>query len=257
MDPGMQGKRPPRSGTVLVLLVVGSAILISTLFQGWYITGLGPGPTAGTFGETFYPTTVQVWGSPQGHSYSDFVSYFELNLNHTGLLYVSVTALIVVAGVIGPIAAYVLRRDADGTRRRFVSALVIMAVIVAAAGPVLVTVAQPSATCADWVPVGTPLVVPSNSSGTLPCGWDIYSPNGHGGYQAFSGSTSGPQSSFFGSENGTGEPHFWEPSVGWYLAWLATVFLLIGALLYLRGVGKAAKHPGPRSQPERSDSPAR
>jgi hypothetical protein len=257
MDRRMQGRPSLRSGTVMVLLVGASSILISTLFQGWYITGLGPGPGAGTLGETFYPMTVQVWGSPQGHSYSDSVSYVGLNLNHTGLLYTGVTALIVVAVAIGLSAAYLLRRDTDGTRKRFVCTLVILAVILASAGPALVTVAQPSATCADWVFAGTPLVVPSNSSGTLPCGWDIYSPNGHGGYQAFSGSTPGPQSSFFGSENGTGEPHFWEPSVGWYLAWLATAFLLIGALLFIRGVRKAPKDPRPRSDPEPTDSSAR
>jgi hypothetical protein len=228
----MHGKPTRRVSLAVVLLVVGSAVLLSTLFQGWFITGYrGPYSVSG---ETFYPTSVQLWGSSPRDSYSDWVSYFGLNLNYTGVLYSAVTSLIVFGAAIGLGAAYQLRRGVDPAHKRILSSVLILTVVVAAAGPALVTVAQPAATCADYVFAGTPLVVSSNSSGTLPCGWDIYSPNGHGGYGALSGSTAGPQSSFAGSENGTGYPHFWEPSVGWYLAWLATTLLLIGALLQLR-----------------------
>jgi len=232
----MQGEAPRRVGIAVVLLVVGSAVLLSTLFQGWFITGYRD--PYGVFGETFYPTWVQLWGSSPRGSYSDWVSYFGLNLNHTGVLYSALTLLITFGTAIGFEAAYQLRPGVDPTPKRIVSSLVILAVIVAAAGPVAVTIAQPPATCADWMSASTPLVVPSNGSGTLPCGWDIYGPNGQGGYGAFSGSTAGPQSSFAGSENGTGYPHFWEPSVGWYLAWLATAFLLLGALLHFREAKK-------------------
>jgi hypothetical protein len=251
----MHGKPTRRVSLAPVLFLIGSAALLSTLFQGWFITGYRD--PYGVFGETFYPMWVQLWGSSPRGSYSDWVSYFSLNLNHTGVLYSAVTLLIIFGAAIGFEVAYQLRRGGEPSPKRVVSSLLILAVIVAAAGPVVVTIAQPSATCADWVFAGTPLVVPSNSTGTLPCGWDIYGPNGQGGYGAFSGSTAGPQSSFAGSENGTGYPHFWEPWVGWYLAWLSTAFLLLGALLYFREARQVVRGQGLRSGSQPSDPSSR
>ena len=151
---------------------------------------------------------------------------------------VAITALLVAGGMVGLSAAYLLRHGASRPHRRIVPGLLVVAVLLAVAAPTVLVVAQPSALCSDFVAVGTPLLTsPSdNTSGaTLPCGWDITTPLDPGpGFGHVSGSTPGPQSTFWGSENGTGEPHSWGPDVGWYVAWVAAAVLLAGALLHLR-----------------------
>jgi hypothetical protein len=220
----------------LVLIIVGAALLLSTIVMGWYTTSVGNGSVRA--GETLYPTTVRIWGTQGGETYAGPVLYPNAGLTHTGTVYLAITALLVAGGMVGLSAAYLLRHGAGRPHRRIVPGLLVVAVLLAVAAPTVLVVAQPSALCSDFVAVGTPLLTsPSdNTSGaTLPCGWDITTPLDPGpGFGHVSGSTPGPQSTFWGSENGTGEPHSWGPDVGWYVAWVAAAVLLAGALLHLR-----------------------
>jgi hypothetical protein len=220
----------------LVLIIVGAALLLSTIVMGWYTTSVGNGSVRA--GETLYPTTVRIWGTQGGETYAGPVLYPNAGLTHTGTVYLAITALLVAGGMVGLSAAYLLRHGASRPHRRIVSGLLVVAVLLAVAAPTVLVVAQPSALCSDFVAVGTPLLTsPSdNTSGaTLPCGWDITTPLDPGpGFGHVSGSTPGPQSTFWGSENGTGEPHSWGPDVGWYVAWVAAAVLLAGALLHFR-----------------------
>ncbi|MGA8274747.1 MAG: hypothetical protein WB789_05725 [Thermoplasmata archaeon] len=238
-----------RNVAAVVLIVMGATILLSTLFLGWYITSVGAG--GGTYGETLYPTSVQLWHYQGGNlSQSQGYLYSQVGLGHTGNLYLSLAALIVIGGALGLLAAFRIRRRSDLTHRRLTAVLIILAVVIGFAGPVLVALAQPTTICSDSVFVGVPLgtALPHSSTGaSLPCGWDVVAPLGQGHSNTYIyGGTPGPQSSFFGSENGTGEPHVWAPYVGWYLALLSSGFMLAGTLLYFRagpGTTPPAREP--------------
>jgi hypothetical protein len=235
----MMVEPPPRRPVApVVLIVMGAVLLLSTLFLGWYITSVGAG--GGTYGETLYPTSVQLWHYQGGNlSNSGGYLYSQVGLNHTGNLYLSVAVLIVVGGALGLLVAYRIRKRTDPRHRRLTVVLLVLAVVIGFTGPALVVLAQPTTICSDSIFVGTPLGTdfPHNSTGTsLPCGWDVVAPLGPGHSNSYIyGGTPGPQSSFIGSENGTGEPHTWAPYVGWYLAMLSSSFMLVGTLLYLRG----------------------
>jgi hypothetical protein len=232
----MAGRSPGTNGIAVPLIVVGAALLLSTIVLGWYTTSLGTGSSA--IGETLYPTTVRIWGSQGGSTYSDAVLYPAAGMPHTGTMYLAITALLVTGGLAGLSAVYFMRTSGTHARRQLVSALVVLAVLSAVAGPTLLVVAQPGAICSDYVFVGTPfLTSPLNnpSGASLPCGWDITTPGGPGsGYGHVSGSTSGPQTSPWGSGNWTGEPHTWGPDIGWYVAWGATFVLLAGAVMHFQ-----------------------
>jgi hypothetical protein len=230
-------KRPPGFKTSTVLIVAGVAVLLSTLGLGWYATSYGTGRFVAN--ETLYPTAVQLAGNQaDGSSYSDAVSFSAIGLDHTGALYGVVTVLVVFAALIGLVSAYLIRRDTTRSRRRQVSVLVVLAVLLAFAGPTLVVVAQPGAMCADSTGVQTPLVVDQptigTDSATLACSWDIAFPSSEGGYVYYGDHGPGPQSTLIGSNNDAGEPHSWGPSIGWYIALAASALLVIGAVAYLR-----------------------
>jgi uncharacterized membrane protein len=211
------------------MIVVGAVLWLSTIVLGWYTASLGTGSAA--VGETLDPTTVRIWGNQGGGIYSDAVLYPAAGLTHTGTLDLAITVLLVAGGLVGLSAAYLMRPSAKDDHRRFVSTLVVLAVLLAVAGPTLVVVAQPSALCSDFVLVGMPLLTsPLNhtSGATPPCGWDITTPSSTGsGYGHVSGSTSGPQASFWGSETGAGAPHTWGPDIGCTPLWLLRSFSLL------------------------------
>jgi hypothetical protein len=254
-------RTPPGHRAAFILTAVGTGALLSTLFEGWFTTSLSAGSFAPT--ETLLPMWVQLSGSQGGSSYSDLVAYSGVGMDHTGTLYLVVTVLIVIGTAMGFLAALLMRKNSYQIRRKLVSSVVVIAVICALAGPSLLAFEQPDAICSDYVLFATPLAIsPANSTngGSLPCGWDVYSPNGQGGYGADSGSTGGPQSSFFGSENGTGALHTWGPSVGWYVAIVAAGLLLGGFAPYVRGGRRSTPAIGTeshRQSPVASNLPGR
>jgi hypothetical protein len=231
----MQVASPGKAPAAFVLLLVGSVILLLSLVQGWYTTSLGSGSS--WVAQTFYPTTLQYLGSQSGGSYSYANLYGSVGFSQTGLLYTIIAGLIVLTGTLGIVSALLIRRAGGRARRRLITGILAGAVILAATGPILVAAAQPHTLCSDYVGVSTPfLEQPSNTSsvGSPPCGWDIVIPASPGGHSDISGLSPGPQTSFFGSDNLSGQYHTWGPSVGWYMAWAACGILLLGTLLYVR-----------------------
>ncbi|MGA7861610.1 MAG: hypothetical protein WCB19_07110 [Thermoplasmata archaeon] len=247
----MQWRRSNGQEFAAAMLLVGAALLLSSLFLGWYSMSLGSG--SNFTAETFYPTSVQLWGSQGGSAYSAAASYSAIELGNTGMLYLAVAGLVVAGGLLGVTTAYLIWRSADPTPRLLalaglrwrssdriprgiVSALLVVTILLALAGPVAVAFAQPGAVCSDSNVLSTPFVLayPNNTSGArLPCGWDMAMPYGIG-YSFEWSASPGPQSSFFGTNNETGQVLSWGPSEGWYASLAGTAFLVLGALVYLR-----------------------
>lgn len=231
----MPGSRQPSVFYAVITTVVGSALLLSTVILGWYSTSLGGGSNLAS--ETYYPTMVQLWGSQASGPYSVAVSYSTIELGSLAILYLAVAGLVAVGGLLGMMTAYRMWRGTIRTWRRFVSTLLVVTILLALAGPVVVAFAQPSIVCSDSVVVTTPLALefPNNtSSAKLPCGWDMATPNGGTSYSFVWGISPGPQSSFFGTNNETGQAHSWAPGIGWYLAIAASALLVVGAVGYAR-----------------------
>ena len=231
----MSGPRQPSVFYAVILTVVGSALLLSTVILGWYSTSLGGGSNLA--GETYYPTTAQLWGSQAGGLYSVAVSYSTIDLGSLAILYLAVAVLVVAGGLLGTISAYRMWQGTNRTRRRFVSTLLVVTILFALAGPVMVAFAQPSIVCSDSIVVTTPFVLAfanNTSSAKLPCGWDMATPNGGSSYSFEWSFSPGPQSSFFGTNNETGQAHSWGPGIGWYLAIAASALLVVGTVEYGR-----------------------
>ncbi len=231
----MHGPRQPSVFYAVITTVVGSALLVSTVILGWYSTSLGGGSNLTS--ETYYPTMVQLWGSQASGPYSVAVAYSTIELGSLAILYLAVIGLVVAGGLLGLITACQMWRGTVRTRRRFVSTLLVTTILLALAGPVVVAFAQPSIICSDSVVVTTPFVLafPNNtSSAKLPCGWDMAMPNGGTNYSFEWGISPGPQTSFFGTNNETGQAHSWGPGIGWYLAIAASALLVVGAVEYGR-----------------------
>jgi hypothetical protein len=220
---------------VFITTVAGSGALLSTLILGWYSASLGGG--SNLTGETYYPTMIQLWGSQAGSPYSLVTSYSAVEQGSIGILYLAVAGLVVAGGLTGATTAYLMWRGADRTPRRFVTALLVATTLLALAGPVAVAFTQPTIVCSDSVVVTTPFEVafPNNTSGAkLPCGWDMATSSGGPNYSLEWGISAGPQSSFYGTSNETGQAFSWGPGFGWYLAIAATALLALGAVVYSR-----------------------
>jgi hypothetical protein len=231
----MPPQPPTGKRAAMVVMGVGAALLLVTLFLGWYSMSLGSGASVAR--ETFYPAATQLWGSQGGSSYSNLTSYSTVFMGETGMLYLVVTGLIVVGALMGFLTVYLIRSGIGRKHRRLVPSLAVLVVALALAGPMLVAVAQPATLCSEGAPTSTPFFAgPSNdSTGTSPdCGWEIVSPD-NGGYAFASGIGPGPQSSFFGTQNVSGQPLTWGPSDGWYVSVLASVTLLVGVFFLFRG----------------------
>lgn len=258
----MQWRRSNRQDFAAALLLVGAALLFSSLFLGWYSTSLGSG--SNFTAETFYPTTVQLWGSQGGSAYSVAASYAAIELGNTGMLYLAVAGLVVAGGLLGVTTAYLMWRGADRTPRLLavrglrwrgsdrtprgiVPVFLVVTLLLALAGPVAVAFAQPGAVCSDSFFESTPffLAYPNNTSGArLPCGWDVAMQIGQTSSYSFEGGISpGPQSSFFGTNNETGQELIWGPSEGWYISLAGTAILITGTLVYLRREHAPASDP--------------
>ncbi|MCI4365297.1 MAG: hypothetical protein L3K10_04460 [Thermoplasmata archaeon] len=178
-------------------------------------------------------------GSQEGKIYADPAPFADVSLPHVGTLYLVVALLVVIGGSLGILAGYFIKKGASDARRRLVSTLLLLTVIIALLGPLLLVVEQPAAICSDSHPgSSTPLAgPPTNDTGgmSIPCSWDIVTPRvGGSGYGFDSGITPGPQSSFFGTDNVSGQHHTWGPAMGWYLALASSAILGGGAVTFYR-----------------------
>ncbi|HEV2317471.1 MAG TPA: hypothetical protein VGV89_07860 [Thermoplasmata archaeon] len=182
-----------------LLMLVAGVILLVSIFVSWYAINVSS--PQGSAAINLLPDNQVTAASPQ---YSLTETYSASHLNHTGTLYTSVAALAGLGGAIG-IAGGALgfALVARPQWRNAVLALGIVALIVAVVAPVVLLASQPGALSTDT----------GHSSGF------------------FGGSGMGPQSSFFGSTTIGGATETWGPAIGWYLAFVAGVLALVGALL--------------------------
>jgi hypothetical protein len=232
----MRARLSRKERIAVFLILLGAGLLLSTLVLGWYSTQLSYG--SNELGETFRMTNVQLSGSQSGAPYSSSVSYPTAYLPHTGSLYLDVFGVVIAGAALGLLTSGLILSGVARNHRSLVSVLAVLTVVLAVAGPTLLLAAQPSVVCSDSSSIPPPLGAPPAGNGTEPeCGWAIVSPVGEGSaYSTFFDSTPGPQSSFVGSGNANGFNHTWGPSIGWYIAWLASAILLLGTLLYFSGI---------------------
>lgn len=246
----MQGQLSRKARKAVLLILVGAALSLSTLVLGWYSTEVSSGSTV--LGETFYLTNVKLSGSQNGAPYSASVPYPTAYLPHTGSLYLDVFGVVIAGAALGLLTSGLILSGVNRNHRSLVSVLAVLTVVLAVAGPTLLLTAQVPVVCSDSNSIPPPLGGPPANNSTEPeCGWAIVSPVGEGsGYSSFYDSTPGPQSSFVESGTANGYSHTWGPSIGWYVAWLASAILLVGTLLYVQAgheSGVAARIPKTRS----------
>ncbi len=170
-------------------------------------------------------------------------AFSEASLPATGTLYSTVTWIELAAGTLAFVAAGLLLGVSRAPPSRLLQGVLIGLVILAAAGPALLAVDQPSAICADASHDGTPLGGSGATlfpSGTPGCAWQ-FSIGGGAWYAP--GGVMGPQASFLGHATEPGGQVSWGPGIGWGLALAGA---LIGALGSLVGFpGKTAPNLRP------------
>jgi hypothetical protein len=267
----------PRLFFAVILIFVGSALLLSTVVLPWYSSSLAAGSNVAN--QTLCPATVVLWGTQGGNSYIALAFYSAVELRNTGVLYLVVAGLVVAGGLLGLRTAYLMRRGVDRTPRllaeaglrwggigrtqpTFVLILLGITIVLALSGPVVVAFAQPGVVCSDSIFAPSTTFVlehPNNTTlGSPRCEWEVAMPLGTS--YSFEGSNSpGPQSSFFGTNNETGQTGqvlSWGPSAGWYLALAASALLVIGAAEF----GRATRRPElsrekPQTDPGALDPP--
>jgi len=211
-----------------IVVLIGAILLIVAAFTPWYTesfsaTVFGSKITINANSYPGFPNsngTIQYTcsGLPTGASCLSSTSYQNSHLNNTGNIAEAgyfMTIVGFILGLIGAIMGMMSRNNARRAGPAFALAIVAMILALAAFG--LFAAALPGAIGSD-----TP---------------------GHTG--------TGPWSSFFGSTNTTGfgipvaGTLTWGPAVGWYLAIVAFVVLLIGAFLIMRN----RKDPEPAAMP--------
>jgi len=218
-------KRGRLIGAVVVL--VGALLLIVSAFTPWYMeqfSGHGITVTANAYpGIPSSNGTIQYScsGLPTGAKCLDQTSYTNARLNNTGNLAEAGFFLAIggfVLALLGAVLGFMSRSNPRRAGSAFALSLVAMLIAIAAVG--MFAAALPGAQAND-----TP---------------------GHTG--------SGPWSSFIGSANSTGvfgapiSGNFtWGPGIGWYLALVAFVILLIGAILIFRS--RRDPEPAPATVP--------
>jgi hypothetical protein len=198
-----------------VIILVGAIVLISALFMPWYSYKTPVGTGSVTI--TFYPGMPGTNGTIQ-YSCSGLpscpaqTSYSTQDLNNTGTIAEVGYYLLIVGFVLGIIGAIVGIASRSKPRRAHTAVpLAVIALILAIVAVGLFAAELPTAI--------------SN---------DVKSHTG-----------SGPWSSFFGSSSGAS----WGPAIGWYLAIVAFVFLLVGVIVLAiarrEPPPQAATAPGP------------
>ena len=222
--------RRARRIIVLALPLLGAALLLVSLFLGWYTSEI----TATTGGgytniETLNPMWVASSESTQGQSFSKLIGYPAANLPHTGQLYADVTLVVGLGALLG-LAAGFFGVLGKGVRfRAIVFATALAASGLAVAAPTALYLEQPTTICSEpqmtW---NGPPPVGNQSAPTPTCGWG--QPCDTQGCWTGASGPPGQESSFFGSDTSVRD-HTWGPSIGWYLSFLAAVVLAGGALV--------------------------
>jgi MFS family permease len=233
----MKGPRFRRDALPAVLIGIASVLLLSTFAMSWYSTSIVTGKEV-VAGESFYLTGVRLAGNNGTAQYANWSSYSATWLPETGAMYLVVGGLVATAALMGILTTILLLKGAGRTHRKLLSWVAIVAVLLAAGGPVFVALAQPSIVCADahYLPSIPGGPIGGGSDQAPGCGWAIQVfANPDGAMELYTGQSAGPQSSFYGSEAGflgTGESHNWGPSLGWYVALAGFALLWAGCLLY-------------------------
>ncbi|HTS33561.1 MAG TPA: hypothetical protein VMI55_06465 [Thermoplasmata archaeon] len=226
---GRRGERRQWIPTVFVW--VGAAVLVSTLFVGWYVVQARSSTGCTDVVETLYPFWVAVGGSGTACPPSGVQGYSSAGLASTGLLYLGVAALTAAGAVLAFLVGALLLRGRRIHRGSILLVLALLAILAAWLGPALVALEQPSTVCGDQGSYGTPFgstgapVQPQQSNdsggGTVGAcnGWAFGGGNA-GGYSHSTyvwNGASGPWNSFFGSASSDGTTFSWGPGVGWFL----------------------------------------
>jgi len=200
-----------------VLLLIGIAILVTSLFVGWYAVSatafddVGGSSFTASASATLYPLnylseTFTCQGSSVCFANSTYAgAYSQSSFTSLGTLY-GVVAGLVVAGIALGAGAVAFAFLGGYRRTLWAGRLAVLAVVVVVLAPTLLLVAQPAVLNAQGAPPG----------GTSP-------------RSSFSGSCTGSQC---GTDVAPGETTSasWGPSIGWYLGFVAVVPLLLGWL---------------------------
>jgi hypothetical protein len=209
----------PRQGRLIaaILVLIGAILLIVAVFMPWYAfkEPIAAIPGASVTSNTYpgFPSqsgTVQYScsGFPSSVPCPSSTSYNGAALNNTAVIAETGFFLLIVGFVIGIIGTIIGVMSRGTTRRvRPALALSAIAMILAVITPVLFAAALPGAVSKD-LPKAT---------------------------------GSGPWSSFIGSSSGAS----WGPAIGWYIAFVAFVILLIGVILFFL----YRKEPTPAAAP--------
>ncbi len=214
-----------------VFVWVGGAVLLATLFVGWYVVQVRGSPSCGNLVETLYPFWVTVSGPGASCPSSQSLSYSAAGLPSTGLLYLGVAGLTAAGAVLAFLVGALLLRGRRVHRGSVLLVLVLLAILTAWLGPAVLALEQPSTVCGDQGAFSPPLGLAgavaglargsaSVGGGSGPCdGWSF--PGGTAGGYVHSGyvwtGASGPWNSFFGTLNSTPATFTWGPGVGWFL----------------------------------------
>ncbi|MCI4340420.1 MAG: hypothetical protein L3J73_04045 [Thermoplasmata archaeon] len=197
------GKQRMRATMGSVLMIVGAVLLVSTIFLSWYTLSVSFNGQSGSI--DLHPDN-QIVLTEAGVTVTESFSSSMTGLNSTGMLYTAVEGLMIGGGILGFIGAILGFMLGPRPNLRWGAILCgILAFALGIIGPVALALAQP---------------------GTL-------SSDSHGSF--FGGGTSGtgPTSSFFGSATVGGASETWGPAIGFYLAIVAAVIALVGAILVM------------------------
>jgi len=240
---------PHREERALIVLVgVGAALLLASLFIGWYqVQQISRHGCTGIL-ESFSPFWVTVTSSGTGCPPSETGSFQSAGLPLTGALYSLVGVLTAVAGLLS-LALIGLRRALRPSRKVSLVLLCfsLLALSAGIGAPVLLAVNQTWTVCHDEGVVQTPFElphgafpgasppIPLNQSSPAPpfrCnGWSFWTGNSYG--WSWTG-TVGPWNSFTGSNVSGDAVLSWGSGPGWILDLGGLALLATGPVLAWR-----------------------
>jgi hypothetical protein len=247
-NPRLGSPRSREEKALLLLLGVGAALLLASLFVGWYqVQEVARNGCTG-ISESLSPFWVSVSTTGSGCPPTETGSFTAAGLAQTGALYSVAGALTAIACVLA-FSLLGLKWSKRQSRRTslFLLAVSIAALALGALAPALIVTEQPATICRDEGVMNTPFEIPGTaSSGENPgiylnqnqpvapprCdGWAFWTGNSYG--WSWIG-TSGPWNSFAGSNVSGSAVLSWAPSLGWVLDLGGVVLLIAGPVLSRR-----------------------
>lgn len=224
-----------------VLAIIGAILLIASAFLGWYVVSISENAlgVSVTATETFLPGssyTSNALGSTTTQSYSSS------HLNNTGGLFM-ITQYILIGGfvlaLLGGILYFASTMRGRESWSKPAMILLVLALLLAIVAPAYVAGALPGAFKSD-----SPTGQSTNTSGP----WSSFIGSCSTGSGCFGGQGGG------GGSSGTAT---WGPGVGWYLAVVAFVLLLVSVILLWRAKMAPAESDhadAPMAAPAASDT---